>query len=112
MVKIILKPTMLSTDVCHRRFMPKLNCPHCNEIALSVLQKTFLGPAKRVKCIACHKVIRVHWGSSFFVLSFTVSLFILMLFDVDDAYSLIYGIFILILAMYLHINYLPLVKSD
>ena len=91
--------------------MPKLNCPHCGEIALSVLQKSFLGPAKKVKCRACHKMVRVHRGASLLILCFIISLPIMMFFNIDDSYSMIYGLISLILVMYLHINYLPLVKS-
>ena len=91
--------------------MPKLNCPHCGEIALSGLQKSFLGPAKKVKCRACHKMVRVHWGSSLLILCFMASLPIMIFFNIDDSYSVIYGLISLILVMNLHINYLPLVKS-
>ncbi len=44
--------------------MPKLTCPYCNKIGMSLLRKSYLGPAISIQCGECGKKIGVPYDKA------------------------------------------------
>jgi len=42
-----------------------VECPHCKRPAMSLLQKSALGPGRAVSCRACGKKVMAHWVAVF-----------------------------------------------
>jgi hypothetical protein len=38
-----------------------VNCPHCNGTAMTLMQKSALGPGRAVPCRSCGKTVASHW---------------------------------------------------
>jgi len=38
-----------------------VKCPHCGRPAMSLLQKSALGPGRAVRCQSCGKGVATHW---------------------------------------------------
>ena len=44
--------------------MARQLCPHCNDYCLSFWSKTALGPARKMPCASCRKMVSVPWLQS------------------------------------------------
>ncbi|HEY6965958.1 MAG TPA: hypothetical protein VI229_00690 [Burkholderiales bacterium] len=42
-----------------------IKCPHCKQAAMTLLQKSALGPGRTVACRACGKPVATHWLAMF-----------------------------------------------
>lgn len=42
-----------------------VKCPHCQQAAMSLMQKSALGPGRVVSCQSCGKKVATHWVAIF-----------------------------------------------
>lgn len=42
-----------------------VKCPHCQHAAMSLMQKSALGPGRIVNCQSCGKKVAAHWLAIF-----------------------------------------------
>lgn len=42
-----------------------VKCPHCQQAAMSLMQKSALGPGRVVSCQSCGKKVATHWIAIF-----------------------------------------------
>jgi len=55
-----------------------VKCPYCNRAAMSLLQKSALGPGRVVNCQSCGKKVSAHWTAIFAAIPAFLGGFILM----------------------------------
>ena len=86
-------------------------CPHCNRAAMSLWQKSALGPGRVVKCQSCGKPVAAHWTGILAAIPAFLGGFVLM-----KSENLPLGIVAVIggvIAMgVLHTFLVPLVRAD
>jgi len=88
-----------------------LQCPYCNNRAMSAMGKFMLGPARSVKCQSCAKRVSVSWAS---MISIVVGMaaYIVMKPFMEPKYILLALVPVVVLVFIIHYYFIKIVGRE
>lgn len=86
----------------------KLECPTCNQQAMSAMRKMFMGPARSARCESCHERVGVSFMAVLVGVPFIAAILAGLFIDIEGYVHVLLVVAAFLVQSVMHLWFVPL----